>query len=67
MSKNKTHSTKPVTVPLKYAGKWLALNHQETRILAAARTFAEAKAAAEAAGEKHPVMVKAPLADVRVG
>ena len=52
-------------VPAEYAGKWLAWDHEETRILAAARTFAEAKTAAEAAGESRPVIVKAPLADVR--
>jgi hypothetical protein len=65
MSKQKTRSPKSAAVPVKYAGKWLAWDPEETRILAAERTFAEAKAAAEAVGEKRSVMVKAPLADVR--
>ena len=65
MSKQKTKTSETPAVPAKYSGKWLAWDHEETRILAAARTLAEAKAAAEAAGEKRPVLVKAPLADVR--
>ena len=65
MSKHKVHTTESPTVPAEYAGKWLAWDHEETHILAAARTLAEAKAAAEAAGEKRPVLVKAPLTGVR--
>jgi hypothetical protein len=55
----------PPFVPIKYAGQWIAWDHEETRIVASGRTFAEAKAAAEQAGESKPVLVKAPLADVR--
>jgi hypothetical protein len=54
----------PPEVPLERAGKWLAFDHKESRILAAERTFAEAKAAAEQAGKRYPVLVKAPRADV---
>jgi hypothetical protein len=65
MSKQKTKASETPAVPAKYAGKWLAWDHEETRILAAARTLAEAKSAAEAAGETRPILVKAPLTDVR--
>jgi hypothetical protein len=65
MSTQKKNTPESAAVPVEYAGKWLAWDHEETCILAAEHTFAEAKAAAEAAGEKRPVMVKAPLADVR--
>jgi hypothetical protein len=65
MSEQQTDGVESFTVPIEYAGKWLAWDHEESRILAAACTFAEAKAAAEATGELRPVMVKAPLADVR--
>jgi hypothetical protein len=57
--------SEPPTVPADYAGKWLAFDHEETRILAARRTFAEAKAAAEEIGEVDPVLVKAPHSQVR--
>ena len=52
-------------VPLEYAGKWIAWNHEGTRIVASGRTFQEAKDAAAAAGETDPVLGKAPKADVR--
>jgi hypothetical protein len=65
MSSQNTNTPESPAVPAEYAGKWLAWNYDETRILAAARTLAEAKAAAEAAGESRPVLVKVPLADIR--
>jgi hypothetical protein len=65
MSNEEHKNEGPPAVPLEFAGKWLAWDHDETRILAAERTFAEAKAAAEKVGESMPVLVKAPLADVR--
>lgn len=55
----------PPVVPIEYAGKWLAYSNDETRIVAAGTTFTEAKQAAEQAGERQPVLVKAPHADVR--
>jgi hypothetical protein len=61
-------ATKPVEfpiVPLKYAGLWIAWNHESTRIIASARTFQEAKDAAVAAGENDPILEKAPKANVR--
>ncbi len=52
-------------VPIEYAGKWIAWNQQETRIVASGHTFQEAAEAAAAAGEKFPVFAKAPKAHVR--
>lgn len=52
-------------VPLEYAGKWLAWDFDETKILAAADSYSEAKRLAEALGELRPVLVKAPDAQAR--
>jgi hypothetical protein len=52
-------------VPQECGGKWIAWNYERTKILAIARTFGEAKEAAEALGEIKPVLAKAPRADVR--
>ena len=52
-------------VPLEYAGKWIAWNHEGTRIVASGRTFQETKDAAAETGETDPVFEKAPKADVR--
>lgn len=54
------------TVPREYGGKWIAWNFARTTILASGRTLAEAKRAAEALGERHPVLAKVPRADRRV-
>lgn len=54
-----------VTVPLDHSGKWIAWNFEETKILATGSTYAEAKQLAQAAGEKRPVLDKAPLAKTR--
>jgi hypothetical protein len=55
----------PPTVPRQYAGLWIAWDQAQTRIVARGRTFAEAKAAAKAAGEPDALLAKAPKADVR--
>ena len=52
-------------VPKKYAGKWIAWNHNHTRIIASARTFGEARSAAQTKGETDPLLDKVPSADVR--
>lgn len=52
-------------VPLEYAGKWIAWNREQTRVVAAGRTIKEALDAAKAAGEKDPVLAKVPKAHVR--
>ncbi|MDZ4659587.1 MAG: DUF5678 domain-containing protein [Bythopirellula sp.] len=52
-------------VPREYAGRWIAWNHEQTKIVASGRTLDEARQAAESAGEVDPIMAKAPRADVR--
>jgi hypothetical protein len=53
-------------VPIEYAGKWIAWNHEGTRIVASGRTFEEVVQAAKDAGELDPIFRKAPKADVRL-
>ena len=55
----------PPIVPKEYAGKWIAWDFHETRIIASGRTYAETKKAAEATGEERPVLEKVPDARVR--
>jgi Family of unknown function (DUF5678) len=57
---------RPPMVPIEYAGKWVAWDHDETRVVASGKTFAEAVEAAERAGEKDPVMQKLPKANVHI-
>ncbi len=45
-------------VPLKYAGKWIAWNHERTRIVASGRTVQEVMNAAKAAGEADSILEK---------
>jgi hypothetical protein len=52
-------------VPKEYAGKWIAWDSQRTKIVASGATFAEAKQAAEDAGEVNPIFAKVPRANVR--
>jgi hypothetical protein len=61
MSLNKT----PPIVPIEYAGKWIVWDFDETRIIASGRSYEEAKKAAEATGEKRPILEKTPDAKVR--
>ncbi len=42
------------------AGEWIALSHDQTRIVATAKTLEEAVRAAAEAGEKEPVVLKVP-------
>jgi len=44
----------------KYENQWVALSHDEKRIVAADMTFKKAIEKAVKNGEDHPVMVKAP-------
>ena len=62
---DKRELPEPPIVPRKYAGKWIAWNHGQTRIVASGRTYAEAYDAAVAAGETDPLLAKAPQAKVR--
>jgi hypothetical protein len=52
-------------VPKKYAGQWIALNRDQTVIIASGRTFGDASDAAKAAGEPRPVLAKVPQAKFR--
>lgn len=58
-------SQRPI-VPLEYAGKWIAWNHEQTRIVASASTVQEVIEAARTAGESDPTFEKIPKAGVRV-
>ena len=53
-------------MPREYGGKWIAWNHEGTRILAAADDLATAETAARQAGENRPRLEKVPRAEVRV-
>jgi hypothetical protein len=55
----------PPTVPIKYAGLWIAWNRAQTEIIASGRSLDEAIRAAEAVGEASPILAKAPRANVR--
>ncbi len=48
------------SVPLDYAGKWIAWNRQQTEIIGSGSTFDEAKQAAEDAGECQVILAKLP-------
>ena len=54
------------TVPIEYAGKWIAWDHAMTRIIASGTSLLEAKEAAHKAGEPDPILGKAPPADVHL-
>jgi hypothetical protein len=54
------------TVPLEYAGKWIAWDHAMTRIVASGTSPAEVLAAAKNTGEPSPILGKSPPANVRL-
>ena len=56
---------KNTAVPREYCGKWIAWNHDRTRIVASGLTYVETRKAAEAAGEPHAYITKAPDAHIR--
>jgi hypothetical protein len=43
-----------------YKGKWVALSHDETRVVGAGVTLDEALEAAKKKGEEKPVIIKSP-------
>jgi hypothetical protein len=53
------------TVPIEYAGKWIAWDRAMTRIVASGTSPAEVLNAAKEAGELDPVLGKSPPANVR--
>ena len=55
----------PTIVPIEYAGKWIAWEFERTKIIASGRTIAETIWAADATGEKRPILEKTPDARVR--
>ena len=55
----------PPVVPIEYAGKWIAWDFKETKIIATGRSYEETLQAAEATGETRPILDKAPDARVR--
>ena len=62
---NSESKTESPIVPLEYAGKWIAWNHEGTRIIASGRTVEEVVKAAAATGEADPMFAKVPRADAR--
>lgn len=56
---------KMIQVPREYCGKWIAWNHERTKIVASGRTYRETREAAEKAGEPRPILTKAPEAAKR--
>jgi hypothetical protein len=66
---NKTTQSLPdrsPVVPREYGGKWIAWNHDGTRILATADDMTSAERAARQLGEERPRLEKVPRADVRI-
>jgi hypothetical protein len=55
----------PPIVPIEYAGKWIAWDFKETKIIANGLSYEEAKKKAETTGERRPVLEKVPDAKVR--
>ena len=53
-------------VPREYGGKWIAWNHEGTRILAAADDLGAAELAARQAGEIRPRLERVPRSDARI-
>ena len=54
------------TVPKEYAGKWIAWDHDLTRIVACGNSLAEVLESAKSVGELDPVLDKVPPANVRL-
>jgi Family of unknown function (DUF5678) len=64
-----TKSMSPIqhpTVPIEYAGKWIAWDHAMTHIVASGTTPREVLEAARKAGENDPILGKSPPANVRL-
>jgi hypothetical protein len=53
-------------VPKEYAGKWIAWDHDMTRIVASGNSLAAVMEAAKKIGESDPVLAKVPPANVRL-
>ena len=55
----------PPIVPIEFAGKWIAWDFHETKIIASGQSYSETKKAAYAAGDDRPILEKVPDAKVR--
>ena len=55
----------PPLVPLEYGGKWIAWDHDRTKIVGSGQTLFEARDAANKAGEARPFLTKAPHPTIR--
>ena len=54
------------TVPIEYAGKWIAWDHTMTEIIASANSLAAVMEAAKKTGELDPILDKVPPANVHL-
>jgi Family of unknown function (DUF5678) len=54
------------TLPIEYAGKWIAWDHNMTHVVASGTSAAEVLGTAKNAGETDPILGKAPRANVRL-
>lgn len=64
----KSRSTeKDIVVPIEYAGKWIAWNADQTKILSSGETIQDARNKAFQAGEKTPWLDKVPHRKIRFG
>ena len=52
-------------MPIEYAGRWIAWNQSQTKIVAVGETLPQVREAARQARESEPVFAKAPRAGVR--
>jgi hypothetical protein len=55
----------PPRVPCEFGGRWIAWNHERSKIIADGATLSEARTAAQLAGEARPFLTKAPDPTVR--
>ena len=55
----------PPIVPKKYAGKWIAWNREQTKILASGDTLRQTREAVTSKGTPKAIFAKAPKEDVR--
>jgi hypothetical protein len=53
------------TVPIEFAGKWIAWDHEMTRIIASGDKPLEVLDAAKRHGEARPILGKSPHANIR--
>jgi len=54
------------TVPIEYAGKWIAWDHNMTRIVASGESPTEVLESAKKVGVSDPILDKSPRASVRL-